>query len=166
MRRLKNKFKRPRRPWDATRIEEEKLILKTYGLRRKREIYRIRAELRKFRKRARDLIAIKDKDKEKVLIDKLHRLGILEKDKASLDDVLALRIDNLLERRLQTVVLKKGFAKTARMARQMIVHGHVRIGERTVKFPSYIVSTSDEQAMASDMKYIPKAPEAVPEASK
>ena len=138
MKRLKKKFKRPKRPWDKERIEEEKKLMKEYGLRRKREIWRAREILRKFRRMARRLAAEKDKEKERVLLDKLYRMGLLKKD-ATLDDVLSLTIEDILERRLQTIVFRKGLAKTPKQARQFIVHGHISFNGRRTVYPGMLV---------------------------
>lgn len=143
MRRLRKKSKRPKRPWDAERIKEEKALMKKYGLRRKREIWKAEAILRSFRQRARELIATRDKQKEKALIGKLSRMGLLP-EKAEVEDVLSLNIENILDRRLQTMVFKKGLAKTPLSARQMIVHGHVFVGEKKIFFPSYLVNVEEE----------------------
>ena len=143
MRRIKKKSKNPRMSWDSDNISERKTILKNYGLRRRREILVAQEILRNFRRRARELIAEKDEKKMKALLEKLIKLGLL-KEGDGLDQVLALTIDDILSRRLQTVIWKKGFAKTAKEARQFITHGHVRIEKRTVKSPAYMVPTSLE----------------------
>ena len=144
MRRIRRKFQRPKRPWDSVVIKEEKVLLKDYGLRKKREIRIAEEIIRKFRQRARELIAVKDEEKEKVLIDKLLKLGMLTSEKSELDDVLGLTVKNVLDRRLQTIAFKKGLAKTPKAARQLIVHGHVSIGDRKTRFPSYIVTPEEE----------------------
>jgi len=143
MRRLKKKYERPLKPWDKERIEREKELKKIYGLRRKREIWRAEALLRKYRRMAREVIATKDKEKERVLIKKLARLGILEEN-ATAEDVLGLTVENFLERRLQTIVFRKGLANTPKQARQFIVHGHVKINGRKIVYPSYLVPKEEE----------------------
>jgi small subunit ribosomal protein S4 len=148
MRKIRNKYSRPKKPWDTARIKEEKGIIKEYGLRRKREIRVAEEFLRGFRNRARKLIATKKKEEEKVLIEKLVKLGLL-KEGAGLDDILALTVKEVLDRRLQTLVLKKGFADTAREARQKIVHGHVRVGERKATAPASIITVHDEAQIVS-----------------
>ncbi len=143
MRNIKNKSRRPRMIWNANLIAEDKKILEEFGLRRKREIWRAKSILREFRTRARELTALKDKKKEKELIDKLVQLGMV-KENATLDDVLSLSLQTILNRRLQTLVFKKGIAKTQKQARQMIAHGHIEVGGRTVNFPSYLLPVSEE----------------------
>jgi len=144
MRRIKNKFQRPKAPWDSVRIKDEKGLLKEYGLRRKKELRAAEEILRRFRQRARELIAVRDEEKEKILIEKLLMLGMLTKEKTELDDVLSLTVNNILDRRLQTIVAKKALAKTLREARQMIVHKRINIGDRITPFPSCIVTLEEE----------------------
>ena len=143
MKRQKKKYEKPLRPWDRTRIEAEKKLKQNYGLRRKKEIWRAQSILRNYRRQARNLAAKKDKEKEKILIDKLVKIGLLNTG-ADLDDVLALNVENLLERRLQTLTFKKGIAKTSKQARQLIVHGHVTIDGKRVRWPGAIVPISEE----------------------
>jgi len=138
MRKLKKKLKKPRKPWDKERIEREKELLKKYGLRRKREIWKAESLLRNFRRRARDLAAKKDEKGEKTLLDKLYRLGLVEKG-ADLAQVLGLTVEDILERRLQTLVFKKKLANTPKHARQLITHGHIAIDNRRFVYPSYLV---------------------------
>ena len=146
MRRLRRKLKRPKEPWYAPRIEDEKKILSKYGLRRKKEIWRAQEILRNFRRRARELNAVANEKEEKILIDKLSRLGVLP-EKADLDDVLALDVYSILDRRLQSVVCRKKMAETPLQARQIIVHGKVLVNGVRVKFPSYIVPVEEERSI-------------------
>jgi len=147
MKKQKKKFEKPLRPWDKTRIEEERKIIQNYGLRRKREIWRSESILRNYRRIARSLAAKRDKEKEKILLDKLFKMGLISKD-ADLDDVLALTIEKLLDRRFQTLVFKKGLASTPKQARQFIVHGRVAVDGRRVKWPSMIISVSEENKIS------------------
>jgi len=156
MRRLKRKYETPKRPWDKERIEEEKKLMEKYGLRRKREIWRAEAILRKYRRMARDLNAKKDEEKAKQLVEKLYRMGILKSKDSTLDDVLSLTVEDILERRLQTIVYRKGFANTPKQARQFIVHGHVFINGRRVPFPSYLVPINEEDKI--EVKIKPNTP--------
>ncbi len=140
----RKKYEKPRRPWDKKRIDEEIEILKKYGLRRKNEIYRAESILRNFRRNARNLAARKNEKQEKELITKINRLGLIEKE-ASLDDVLNLNLENILDRRLQTVIFKKGLVNTPKQARQFIVHGHVKVNKVKIKWPSFLVPKEFEK---------------------
>lgn len=155
MRKLKRKFKKPRKPWDKERLDKEREINKNFGLRRKREIWKAESILRNFRRRARILAARKDKEKEKILLDKLYNMGFLNK-KAELSDVLGLSIENILERRLQTIVFKKGLANTPKHARQFITHGHISVDGRRTVYPSYLVSRELEKKIESCKKPVVK----------
>ena len=143
MRKSKKTYKRPRRMWDKVRIERDKKLKKEFGLAREREIWRAETMLRKYRRLARNLVATRDKEDERELLSTLVKMGILEKG-AVLDDVLGLTVEQILERRLQTVVFRRGIANTPKHARQMIVHGHVKLKGRVYKYPSRIVSKSEE----------------------
>lgn len=143
MRNMRKVSKRPRRPWEKEMIAKERKILNEYGLRRKRELRRAEAIVREFRRRARDLIAVKDAAKNKILMDKVIKLGLLQQG-AGLSDILALDATNVLNRRLQTIISKKGHANSIRHARQMITHGHVYVEGRRMFFPSYLVPVEKE----------------------
>lgn len=143
MRALRKKYKRPKRPWDSARIAEEAKVMREFGLRRKKEIRRAESFIRDFRRRARNLIAVRDEEKTKVLIEKLVELGMLSKGDG-LEKVLSLGVNDALNRRLQTIVFRKGFAASIKGARQKIAHGHVQIEGRTMKFPSFIVPIGKE----------------------
>jgi small subunit ribosomal protein S4 len=150
MKKQRKKYERPLKLWDKDRIEKENILLKNFGLRKKREMWRAEAFLRKYRRMARELAAKKDKEKERMLINKLVNVGLLQEG-ASLDDVLGMSLENLLERRLQTIIYKKGFANSVKQARQFITHGHVRIGNRKIVYPSYLVSREEEDKIQVDM---------------
>jgi len=119
-------------------------LVKTYGLKKKREIWRSETLSRKYRRLARNLAARTNKEKEKVLVEKLIRFGLL-KEGSTLDDVLSLATENFLERRLQTILIRKGICTTPRQARQLIVHGHVLIDGKRVVYPSYLVQKAEEE---------------------
>src|SRR3989304_6568383 len=144
MKRQQKKYERPLRPWDRPRIEAEKKIKQDYGLRRKKEIWKAQAILRNFRRLARELRAKKDKEKENILIEKVRKLGLIHAN-ANLDDVLALNVQNILDRRLQTIVYKKGLANTPRQARQFIVHGHISLNGKRARFPSTLIVRDSEE---------------------
>lgn len=147
MRKIKKKFKKPIKPWDKERMGKESILLKTFGLRRKHEIWKAESILRSFRRRARDLAARRDKTQERILLDKLYKMGLLGKN-ADLDDVLSLTGENLLERRLQTIVFKKKIANTPKQARQLITHGHIAIEGRRTIYPSFSVTRELENKIS------------------
>ncbi len=142
----RKKYQKPSHPWQKERIDEEKGITKEYGFRNKKEIWRMKSMLRTFINITRQLIAdtTKQGEKEKIqLLNKLSSLGLITKT-SKLEDVLNLTPKDIMERRLQTLVFRKGLAKTASQARQFIVHGHVSIGDKKITSPSYLVVTAEE----------------------
>lgn len=60
------------------------------------------------------------------LLRRLVRIGVLTEDKMKLDFVLGLKVEDFLDRRLQTQVLKKGLAKSIHHARVLIRQRHIR----------------------------------------
>jgi len=147
MKKQRKKFEKPLRPWDKARIEEERKLIQNYGLRRKKEIWGAESILRNYRRLARNSAAKVDKEKEKILLDKLFKMGLIKKD-ANLDDVLALTVESILDRRLQTLVFKKGLVSTPKQARQFIVHGHIAVDGRKVRWPSMLVPISEEKKIS------------------
>jgi len=142
----RKRYETPRHPWKADRLAQELQLLGEYGLRNKRELWRAETILRKIRAHARKLFGLtgqKRIEEERSLISRLYRMGLVDGD-ATADDVLKLTVRDILERRLQTMVYRLGFAKTIHQARQFIVHGHVYIGDRKVRSPSYHVMRGEE----------------------
>jgi len=143
----RKKYDTPPHPWQKDRIERENELSKKYGLKNKREIWKAESILRKLRRQARVLLASvgeEAKKEERELIQKLQRLGLLKED-ANLDNILELEIQDILDRRLQSVVFRRGLAKTPKEARQMIVHRHVKLGDRVVTSPGMLILKSDEE---------------------
>ena len=137
-------YSTPRHPWQKDRIDAEKELLVKFGLKNKRELWKGMEQLKSFRSQARDLQArmrVNDPNSEKqfqALIQRLSRYNILSHN-ATLDDVLSLSIDDILSRRLQTIVFRKNLARTLKQARQMITHGHVTLNGRRVTVPGIMV---------------------------
>ena len=139
----------PTHPWQAARIREEDVIVKRFGLSKKKELWKAQSLIRKWRGQARSLIARsrygeKQAEREtEELLGRVARLGILPEG-ASLDNILALQADAILLRRLQTVAYLRGLAYTPKHARQLIVHGHIAIKDRRVTVPGFYVTRDDE----------------------
>lgn len=149
-RRFKKSYARPFKVWDETRIAEEKPLINDYGLKNKKEIWKAEAMLRKFKAQAKKLITTRGKQAEKEkqqLLARLMSLGLTSQT-ADLDTVLGLTINNVLDRRLQTLVYNKKLARSIGQARQFIVHEHILVNGKKIAVPSYIVKKDEEEAIA------------------
>jgi len=102
--------------------------------------------LKKYRREARRLLSLTEEerreDAEKILA-RLQRMGLLTKNTA-LDDILSLGVKDVLERRLQSIVLRKGLAYTMPQSRQLITHGYIALNGRRISSPSYLVYKEQE----------------------
>lgn len=137
-------YARPRKLYDRQRIDEENIIVKKYGLKNKTEIWKAKSAVSKLRRQAKTLIG-KDMAEQTAFFEKLNKLGLNITD---ISDVLALTESNLLERRLQTFVVKQGLANTPKQARQMIVHKKILIAGNIVNIPSYLVTKELEKEIS------------------
>lgn len=143
---IKKKFERPSHPWQRLRIDEENELKRTYGFNKKEEIWRIESVLRNFRAQARKLIGTHTAQAEREksqLLARLCRLGLVEQN-AKIESVLGLSLRDIAERRLQTVLKKKGLANTVKQARQFITHGHVMVGDKKIRSPSHLILREEE----------------------
>jgi len=146
----RKKYETSKFPWQTDVLQEELKMLGQYGLRNKRELWRHKTMLSRFRGIARSLLGMSSEERKKQdeqLLGRLTRLGILPK-KAALDDILDLALEDVLERRLQTLVFRKGLSKSMYQARQLITHGHVVVKGRRVSSPSYLVMKDEEAKIA------------------
>ena len=142
----RKKFDTPRFRWRKDVLQEELKLLGQFGLRNKHELWRHKTALSKNRSIARSLISKSTEERAKMeneLLAQLKKKGILQ-ETAVLDNVLDLTIEDILERRLQTFVFRKGLSRTVFQARQLITHGHVTIDYRRVTIPGYIVPKDEE----------------------
>ena len=139
-------WRKPKRPLNYELKMEELKTLGTFGLRTKRELWKAHTKLSSVRHQARSLLALQQdlrEEREPILMKSLARIGLVSID-ATLDDVLNLKVNDLLNRRLQTQVFKKFGFKTPYQARQAVVHGHIMIDDRVIDLPSYTVNTTEE----------------------
>lgn len=150
IKKIRKKYEVPFKHWDLQRMLEEVELTTKFGLKNKREVWKARSRLKQVRTAARNLFTktgtVAEREK-KELIEKLYRIGMLEQN-ATLDDVLGLTVENILERRLQTIALRKGMAITPKQARQFITHGHIAINGSKVFTPGYIVPRADTDKIA------------------
>ncbi len=162
--RQRKRYETPSHPWIKERLDSERVLMRKYALKNKKELWRHETQLKEFRRRARRLLAARGRqaEVEKVqLLQRLNRLGLLPAD-AVLDDVLSLGLEDILDRRLQTVVFRKGLARTIRQARQLIVHGHIEVNGQVIRSPGYLI-LKEEESTITYSRNSPFAKESHPE---
>ena len=151
----RTKIRTPSHPWKQARIDEEHALKEKYGLKKvggMREIWREKSALRRHRNQAMKLIGKVDTSeghfaREKTdMVQSLLRKGLLPGD-AGIDDVLQITVEHMLSRRLQSVVFYKGLAPTMRSSRNLIVHGHISIGDQKMTVPGYHVLKQEEDVI-------------------
>jgi small subunit ribosomal protein S4 len=152
-RRQKKKYVVPKRPFDSDRFEEELQLIGTYGLRNKKELWKHSTDLSNYRRIARQLLALPPSERqqrEEDLVNKLTKLGMLEEP--SLDHVLDLTLENVLERRLQSIVFRKGMAASMHHARQLVSHGHIALDSARVTTPARLITVGEADRIAYTTK--------------
>lgn len=144
--RFRKKYQTPMHPWNKAAIEEEAVICREYGVRRKKEIYLMRSFLKRYRNIAKRLsidTTAQGAKEAQASLDKLRRYGFLADD-ADLSHILALTLKDVLERRLQSVVYRKGMARSMKQARQFITHRHLLVNGKEITSPSYLLTLEEE----------------------
>ena len=150
----------PSHPWQGERIKAEVETVRQYGLKNKTEVWKAQTLLRNFRKQSRELQArlrtgdAQAKVETDALLAKSVRLGILPVSGGDLNAILVLKDEDVLNRRLQTIVFQKGLATTAKQARQLINHGHIFVDGHKVTVPGYLVTRAEEGSVS----YNPASP--------
>ena len=152
IKRKQQRFSRPRQLFNRARIDEEDLLVKKYGLKNKREIWKAEAQISRLRRRAKSLIQKDDKEK-KLFFVKLNKKGFKIND---ISDVLGLTKENWLDRRLQTFVVKKNLAASPREARQLIVHKKIIVAGAAINAPSFFVTTELENKISLKERKVKK----------
>ncbi len=100
-------------------------------------------------------IQLNEKQKAKFIYNVMEKQFRKLYDEASRKDgVTGLNLIQYLERRLENVVYRLGFAKTRRQARQVVSHGHIAVNGRRVNIASYRVKAGDVVSVIENSKNI------------
>jgi small subunit ribosomal protein S4 len=134
------KFSRPKKLYNSARIKEEDGLVKEYGLKSKREIWKADSAIDNIRKQAKLFLTKNEKEQEK-FTERLQKQGFAV---GSIADALALDKKDYLKRRLQSIMVEKKLASTPKQARQFITHKHVTINKNIINAPSYLVPVDEE----------------------
>jgi small subunit ribosomal protein S9e len=143
--------KTPRRPYEKERLDSELAIIGKFGLRNKREVWRVQFTLAKIRKAARELLTLEEKDPRRLfegaaLLRRMARYGLLSENERKLDYVLGLTVKKFMERRLQTRIYKEGGqARSIHHARVLIKQRHIKVGRNLVDAAQFMVRTESEK---------------------
>lgn len=152
--RTKKKFETPRHPWVKEVLDSEKALIRSFGLKNKKEIWRAKSKLRHFMAQSKEYGKLDTSDPQiESFLQKIRKLGFIKEDQG-LDDILGLGVKDILERRLQTIVYRKGLANSMKQARQFIVHNHIAVNGVVVDVPSYMVKVDEENTV----EISPKSP--------
>lgn len=147
MRHFKKTWESPRHPWRKEILIQEIDLLGKYGLRNKKELWKAKTILRKIRSRARKLLALPSEIKlkeEEILKSKLIKMGLIEEN-STIEDILALNVEDILKRRLQTILYDLKLANSLYHARQLVAHKKVIINNKVISSPSYLVKKEEEK---------------------
>jgi small subunit ribosomal protein S4 len=107
-------------------------------------------------------LQLREKQKAKriygVLESQFHRYyEMASKKKGKTGEILL----QFLERRLDNVIYRMGFALSRREARQLIVHGHIAVNGEKVDIPSYLVDSGEVISLTERGKKVERVKEAI-----
>jgi small subunit ribosomal protein S4 len=141
------KYNRPRKIFDIALIKEEKGLIKKYGLKNRREVWKASFQVNKIRSLAKDLITANEKEKSE-FVERQRQKGFSVNN---ITEILALTKEDYMKRRLQSIVVQKGYAKTHKQARQLITHKHITINGNSIDSPSHITTLKEEAEMKANI---------------
>merc|ERR1719265_1262850 len=98
-------FRKPKKAFEKERLDAEMKIIGEYGLKNKREVWRVQYALARIRSAARTLLTLEEKDEARLfqgeaLLRRMMKLGLLLENEKKLDYVLGLTTAKIMERRL------------------------------------------------------------------
>ncbi len=145
-RRNRKKYGKPKNMWNIQRISSDRALINEYGLRSMKELWKVQTEISRIRGNVRGLLsgATGSSQMEHDIISRLARLGVAQND-STLDSLLEIKENAFLERRLQSIVFRKGLATSMKQSRQIIAHGFISINGVRINRPGYLVKAEEEK---------------------
>lgn len=106
--------------------------------------------LAKLRKAARELLTLDENDPRRIfegsaLMKRMYKYGLLNENENKLDYILGLTLHRFMDRRLQTLVYRKGLAQSVHHARVLIRQRHIRLGKNLTNVPSVMIRVDQEK---------------------
>ncbi|MDO5850974.1 MAG: 30S ribosomal protein S4 [Methanobacteriaceae archaeon] len=142
----RKQYNTPSHPWIMDRIKEDNKLIQKYGLKNKKEVWKADSKVKRYRRDARVLLGTDSEEAQQEgeqLLNHLVRMGILSPN-AKLEEVLEINVEDVLRRRLQSLVHRKGLSRTVKEARLFIIHGHITLNGKKINAPGYLVPKIDE----------------------
>ena len=146
----KKKYAKPAHPWQGARIKEERSLMKEYGLKNKKELWKMGTILKKIKTQAKSLISRTDAEAQKekeLFLKRLARLGIITSIDVKLEDILGMSVKDILDRRRQGIFMRIALAKCSKQRSQIMKHMLLRINDKIVDIPSYLVLAEEEKSV-------------------
>ena len=162
VKKLKKTYDTPNTGWNEERMEREEGLMEDYGLKNKKELYKAQSKLRSFRRQARKLVAEEDEESQREIIERANDLGLI-RGNAGLEALLTMNITDILDRRIQSAVERKGYADTINHARQLVTHGHIYVDGERVTAPGYLLTQEEEKELEERLPEVEETEEEVEE---
>jgi len=168
-RKNRRKYEKTKAMWNVIRIKADNELIDAYSLKNMKELWKVQTELSRLRSNVRRTLSgtSTTSTMQNAIISRLKRLGVVSGDVMP-ETLLELKANVLLERRLQSIVFRKGLARSMKQARQLITHGFIAINGVKVNTPGYMVKVDEEHKIGyyKPINIEPKAPPAPAEAAK
>lgn len=150
-RRYKKVTNKPKNPFEKKRFESELKTINKYGLKSKVELWKYQLLIAKLKKISGKVLRNEiDYDSSAVVSKKYNLLwfcfkfNLLLESESGLEYVLRVSLEQMLERRIQFLIVRLGMATTCHEARIKLLHKRVMFKTQSIDKPSFLVRKSNE----------------------